>query len=150
MTETYSAVLQGDHIEWKGESPRQTKNDQRVEVFVTIPEDLDTIPDGLTDELAAEAAWIVAHFRQLAEQWRKETRHFSSLSKMALHPAYQQIIGMGKPAVPLLLTELKQRPDHWLWALHAITGEDPASPEANFGEAVQAWIEWGKQKGYLN
>lgn len=88
-------------------------------------------------------------FRDLADQWRKDTRYLSSVTKMAIHPAYQRIIGMGRPALPLILRELRQRGDHWLWALHAITGEDPASPDATFEEAIQAWLEWGGQRGYL-
>jgi len=55
---------------------------------------------------------------------------------------------MGKLAVPLLLKELKERPDHWLVALNAITGEDPAPEDANFSEAVAAWIKWGKSKEF--
>jgi len=88
-------------------------------------------------------------FRDLADQWRKDTRYLSSVTRMAIHPAYQRIIGMGSPALPLILRELRQRGDHWLWALHAITGEDPASPDATFEEAVQAWLEWGSKRGYL-
>lgn len=89
-------------------------------------------------------------FQALAAQWRAETRHLSSVSRMALHPAYQRIIGLGIAAVPLILNDLQQRGGHWLWALHAITGEDPAPPEADFREAVQAWLQWGKQRGYLS
>ncbi len=88
-------------------------------------------------------------FQELATQWNRETRYLSSVSKMVTHPAYQRIIGMGQAVVPFILKELEQRGGHWLWALHAITGEDPAPPDANFREAVQAWLQWGKQKGYL-
>ncbi len=147
MSETYSAVLQGDHIEWKGESPYQAKTNQRVEVLVTIADD-SLVASGKTNGFA-NAISLEVRFQQLAEQWKKETKYISSLSKMALHPAYQKIIGLGQPAVALILAELQKNPDHWLWALHAITGEDPAQPNATFQEAVEAWIEWGRSKGYL-
>jgi hypothetical protein len=88
-------------------------------------------------------------FQDLAAQWRKDTRHVSSVSKMAMHPAYQRIIGMGRAVVPFILKELQQRGGHWLWALHAITGEDPAPPEADFRDAARAWLQWGEEKGYL-
>ena len=88
-------------------------------------------------------------FRRLADQWRKETQYISSLTQMAMHPAYQKIIGMGQQAVPLILREMQQHGGHWLWALHVITDEDPVQPNATFREAVQAWLEWGKQRGYL-
>lgn len=67
-----------------------------------------------------------------------------------MHPAYQRIIGMGDAAVPLILQELERSPDHWFWALNAITGADPV-PESRRGvmsEMVKAWLEWGVQHGY--
>jgi len=88
-------------------------------------------------------------FNALAEQWRSDTILLSSVEKMAMHPAYQRIIGMGPKAVPLILRDLQAHPDHWFWALHAITGEDPVQPGDNFDRAVQAWLEWGKKLGYL-
>jgi hypothetical protein len=88
-------------------------------------------------------------FRLLADRWRRETRRLSSVTQMALHPAYQKIIGMGWSAVPLILREMQERGGHWLWALHAITDEDPAPEGATFREAVQAWLEWGREHNYL-
>ncbi len=85
-------------------------------------------------------------FARLAEQWRAETGMLSSLNEMAMHPAYQQIIGMGETAVPLLLRELARTPDHWFWALRAITGADPV-PAADRGKLprmAEAWLKWGK------
>jgi hypothetical protein len=86
----------------------------------------------------------------LAEIWRKETRATSALKRKILHPAYQQIIGMGPRAVPLILSELSERPDDWMWALNAITHEDPALENASFDEAVDAWLKWGKSKHLLS
>lgn len=149
MPTTYQAVLDGDHIEWKGEAPRAARTNQKMDVFITIPDEAASASNGQTANSAVSASDQENYFRQLADQWRSETKYVSSLSKMALHPAYQKIIGMGQPAVPLILSELRESSDHWLWALHSITGEDPAPPNATFREAVQAWIEWGKQKGYL-
>lgn len=89
-------------------------------------------------------------FHTLAEKWRKETRFVSSLSRIVMHPSYQAIIGMGEPAVPLILREMKNRGGHWLWALHSITGEDPAGEGDNFKAAVQAWLTWGLERGYVD
>jgi hypothetical protein len=68
---------------------------------------------------------------------------------MVLHPAYQRIIGMGTAAVPFLLCELERRPDHWFWALTAITGADPVKPEhrGKLREMANAWLKWGKEQG---
>jgi hypothetical protein len=69
---------------------------------------------------------------------------------MAMHPAYQQIIGMGTPAVPLILAELKRGVDHWFWALRAITRENPVPPESlgDMDAMAAAWLAWGRMKGY--
>lgn len=92
----------------------------------------------------------LARFQQLAALWKKETAHHSNAAKRALHPAYQEIIGMGDRAVPLLLSELQREPDDWFWALHAITGAKPVPP-ASAGKLqamAAAWLEWGKTHGY--
>jgi len=96
---------------------------------------------------------IEERFRVLADKWLEATEYISNLNKAIAHPAYQQIIGMGK-VVPdrittLLLKELELNPDHWLVALHEITGEDPAQSDDNFEEAVEAWLNWGRHRDYL-
>jgi hypothetical protein len=97
-----------------------------------------------------ETSGLEESFLQLAEQWRRETGMLSLVSKMAIHPAYQRIIGMGQPVVPLILRELEREPDHWFWALQAITGENPVQPAQRgiLDEMAAAWLEWGKNCGY--
>jgi hypothetical protein len=73
----------------------------------------------------------------------------TSVTRMVLHPAYQRIIGMGPAVLPLLLDELDERPDHWFWALNAITGQDPAGPGADLEAARAAWLQRGSDQGYL-
>lgn len=88
-------------------------------------------------------------FRELVEKWRKDTQHTSSVKKMINHPSYQRIIEMGHDGLPLLFRELNAHRGHWLAALNAIIGEDPVSENATFTEAVDAWLAWGREKGYL-
>lgn len=85
-------------------------------------------------------------FIRLRDQWKAETAHVSSTTRLVLHPAYQAIIGMGPDVVPLLLRELERRVDNWFWALHAITQADPADPGSQGdGEKIaKAWLAWGK------
>jgi hypothetical protein len=149
MPETYEAVLQGDHIEWGSEIPRQAESNEKINVLIIIPGSSGPTSTGQASEPDPGLRADETLFQQLAERWRSETEYISSLSKMVLHPAYQRIIGLGKPAVPLILSELQKQVDHWLWALHAITGESPAPPNATFREAAQAWLDWGREKGYL-
>jgi hypothetical protein len=90
-------------------------------------------------------------FSMLKAEWEADTAHLSSITEIAMHPAYQQIIGMGPIAIPLILSEMKKKPDHWFWALKSITGEDPVLQE-NRGQILQmtkAWLRWGIEQGYI-
>ena len=94
--------------------------------------------------------WILQKFHRLASQWKEERGPLSSARQMAEHPTYQEIIKMGRSAIPFLLAELEREPDHWFLALHTITGANPVS-ETNRGrvrEMAQDWISWGRERGY--
>jgi hypothetical protein len=93
---------------------------------------------------------LVSDFNKLAQQWEQERPRGSDVLEMIMHPSYQRIIGMGHDVVPLLLKELERKPEHWFWALHAITGADPVPPESqgNLKEMAASWIAWGKKQGY--
>lgn len=90
------------------------------------------------------------HFSILKTGWEANTALLSSITEIALHPDYQQIIGMGTVVIPLILAELKRKPAHWFWALKAITGEDPVLPEqrGRMNEMRKAWLRWGRKHGY--
>lgn len=89
-------------------------------------------------------------FDELADEWRDSQGVTSSLTEIALNPAYQQIVGMGESAVPCIFRELEKKPDHWFWALKSITGVDPVSDEnrGNIRRMAAEWLEWGKKQGY--
>ena len=53
-------------------------------------------------------------FANLVSTWKKETAFASSPLQMFSNQAYLKIIGMGENVTPLLLSELKSRPDHYL------------------------------------
>jgi len=89
-------------------------------------------------------------FDRLLEEWGEETTHLSDVSKKYMNPSYQQIIGMGKKAVPFLLQELEKSPTHLFWALEAITGQNPVKEEhaGIMQEMANDWFEWARKKGY--
>ena len=89
-------------------------------------------------------------FYQLVEQWKSETRGISSTEQLSVHPAYQQIIGMGRDVIPLLLRELESNSGRWFWALKSISREEPVTPEqrGKTKEMISAWLNWGREKGY--
>jgi len=89
-------------------------------------------------------------FQRLVAEWKEQSRYYSNTAQMAMLRPYQRIIGMGQPAVPLILEELQREPDHWFWALESITDQNPVPPDA-MGKVrlmAQAWIQWGEQNGY--
>lgn len=103
----------------------------------------------LQDSSLSKQVELEKMFFTLAEQWRNETGMLSSPTKKLKHPAYQQIISMGEPVLPLILRELERNQDHWFLALIAIAGENPVSPEDDFSQAVAAWLRWGREKGLI-
>ena len=56
----------------------------------------------------------------------------SSPTKKLNHPAYQKIISIGKPAIPLILREFERQPDHWFMALSAIALDQLAVQLSNY------------------
>ena len=94
---------------------------------------------------------VEARFNDLAAEWASETAHLSMMSEIVLHRSYQEIIGLGRDVLPLILKRLSVEPNHWFWALRAISGEDPVPP-ADVGrlDAMRrAWLEWGRRRGLV-
>ena len=81
-----------------------------------------------TDATTTTRPVVLERFRRLAAQWREQSQFLSNSAQVAMLKSYQQIIGIGEPAVPLLLKELRRVPDQWFWALEAITSQDPVPP----------------------
>src|SRR6266540_3625363 len=81
-------------------------------------------------------------FRRLAAVWLTETAYVSSTTDMVAHPAFQEIVAMGPPVVPLLLRELERGTGHWHRALGRITGVSPVPPEGrgNIAQVKEAWL----------
>jgi hypothetical protein len=106
-----------------------------------VPSGIGSLPEDLLLQI---------RFETLARRWKKETAHLSSVTKTAMHPAYQAIIGMGPKALPLIFADLHAHGGHWFWALHAITQEDPARGCEDFATATQRWLEWAEAQGFLS
>ena len=90
-------------------------------------------------------------FDKLADKWERETIFLSNSSKSAEHPAYQEIIKMGQPAVPLILERMQTSGGHWFEALREITGASPVDPKDRGSiVAMQAsWLDWGRRNGLV-
>ncbi|SRR6266404_4570335 len=115
---------------------------------VSLP-DVNSLRLGQGSSASSSPTDLAAEFNKLAEKWYSDTARQSSVEEMVLHPAYQQIIGMGTDALPFVLRELKRTRAHWLWALAMIVRDDHAKPGQSFREAVDSWLEWGRSERYL-
>lgn len=87
--------------------------------------------------------------RRLEAEWKAETGFLSDADRIINHPAFQQIIALGKDVVPLLLRDLEAQPSLWVWALPQITGENPVPPSdaGNIRKMTEIWLNWGRAKG---
>lgn len=93
---------------------------------------------------------IAARFNQLASEVIEDCMMISSPTQIALHPSYQEIIGMGKNIFPLLIKKLDETPIFWFWALEAIAGINPVpkSHRGNIPEIVKDWKKWANTNNY--
>ena len=96
-----------------------------------------------------DRASLRKRFNALADEWIAATRLSSSVVETCMHPAYQQIIGLGPAVLPLVLEDMEQGELHWGWALRVLTGHDAAEGAGTLPEARAAWTRWGREAGLL-
>lgn len=94
---------------------------------------------------------LESEFYELVELWRHDTVDESSPRRIAMHEAYQRIIGMGPAVLPYILRDLERTQDQWFWALRAITGVDPVPPEDRgyIHKMVRSWLRWGRRNAVI-
>jgi hypothetical protein len=89
-------------------------------------------------------------FEDLRLTWIEQRGASSRAEDIILAHAYQQIIALGARAVPLIIRSMRERPDHWFWALNVITGVDPIDEEM-YGDVprmTRAWLDWAAKSGF--
>lgn len=130
---------------------KYSQTDQTCVVEFSVPDDYDyQFATDVRTHFNVEED-IATEFGALAESWRAGRGILSSAQQMALHPDYVRIVELGESVVPLILEDLRESADHWFVALHAITGVNPV-PEESRGrlrDMADAWVTWGKKKGYI-
>jgi hypothetical protein len=101
--------------------------------------------------------WL--EFQKYAEAWKQSRpRATSSAMLLAADENYFRIINMSKRAIPCLLKQLQLElaagsPDHWfiaLWIVTDLTNPVPPESRGKLKEMAKAWIEWGKQQGFVD
>lgn len=75
----------------------------------------------------------------------------SAPRRLARHPAYAEILSMGDDAIPFLLRKLQGKSGRplWLSLLGNITAERPGLGNETIDDAADAWIRWGRRRGYV-
>jgi|GEM_PF-474574 len=146
----------GQHIsEWLENSFTIGGNDfldDESNYFVPIPVALVAIIGKNLEIKESSVDAVKEEFTNLASQWVHDVEGMSSTVEMVKHPAYQKIVGMGQVVVPFLLEGLRQNPIYWLPALRQITKKNPVQPEqrGKIAQMAEAWLNWGKQEGYIS
>ena len=123
--------------QWLHDSLPATFSNENIRSVSVFPADL-------------QAGSVDAKFDRLKRQWLRETALSSRLRDIHMAKPYLQIIGLGPAAIPLLVTELRLRPNWWFWALEAITGENPTRDESrgDLFALTEEWLKWATEKGY--
>ena len=99
-------------------------------------------------------------FRKLADELERQAEYLSFIGQMADHLAHQEIIGMGEEAIPLILKRIQQQGGLWYRALESIAGipspggitilDEEGGHTVNEEEVNSAWLQWGREQGYLD
>ena len=92
-----------------------------------------------------------SEFTSLSQLWKEETAGDSVGASILTHHAYQRIIGMGKPALPLILEDMAKQGGHWFAALRAISGQDPVAHDdrGRVRKMQSTWLDWGRREGII-
>jgi hypothetical protein len=108
------------------------------------------IPVAQTPTPTAET--VEQQFRRLEAIWTNETGFLSSYTDIVEHPAFQAIIRMREVVVPLMLRDLQQRSQLWVWALPEITGANPveSSDAGDIAKMSEAWLNWGREHSEIS
>ena len=93
---------------------------------------------------------ISKKFELIACTLEFELAPISSVHAMEEHWAYEELVSMGWPVVPLLIDMIVESPSvYWLTALYRITGHNPIEKgnEGVIYEMARNWLTWWHTKG---
>jgi hypothetical protein len=92
-----------------------------------------------------------AIFNFLANELAGATAGFGSLGPATRHPAYREILALGRAAVPFLLERVDDPVQGPLWMrlLGSLIGFPPMLQMDTVGDAAEAWRIWGRANGHV-
>ncbi|RYC50438.1 hypothetical protein [Flagellimonas olearia] len=102
------------------------------------------LDSNLTKEL-----FLQDKFDSLVEAWKENTWFESNSDRIIEDENFQEILNLGKQAIPLIIKNIDENPSHLVWALNIITGMHIKSPvRMNVTQSCKKWVELHK-KGLL-
>jgi len=129
-------------VQWSVDKHRKRIVDFLLQSAVAVEESSQFESAAKTEETTEEL------FYRLAEEWSKAIGNSSSLTAVARHPKYREIIDLGWKVLPFMLIDLQRNRRFWFPALHEITGIRPFDNRdaGNSERMIRAWVQWGKRK----
>ncbi|SRR5260221_13195851 len=132
-------------------TPEFKERSKKRRFYTDTPQKIKYRPS-ISDETAPVANledWFITH----ADKWQSETAIHSAPGATYLHRDYMLIIAKGienqRSVIPLILNRLSAHGGDWFFALESIAGENPAAHCKDYDDALVAWKNWAKQRGFL-
>ena len=83
------------------------------------------------------------NFYKHFNKWQTHTRYFSSPNQIIQDEDFQEIIKLGRPAIPVIAQEIQRHPTYLVWALNLIFGfKISDSTQITIPEACKLWIKY--------
>jgi hypothetical protein len=104
------------------------------------------------EESILENSSLEARFEHLAKEWKRLQGASSSIGRLSVHPVHLEILKLGPPVIPLILKDLQHEATHWYVTLRSLAGSSPVAAEdaGNTGKMREAWLGWGRERGYIH
>lgn len=94
------------------------------------------------DESESATLSTKLRFKTLLNNWVKQTMILSSPDAIIRNENFQDILKMGKSAVPFIVEEISAKPSTLVWALNFIFGKKISNnPNTTIKEACALWVK---------
>ncbi|MFS4448700.1 hypothetical protein [Maribacter sp. 2307UL18-2] len=94
------------------------------------------------DEDLVRNVFLMNRFESLVRSWEKNTTFNSSILGIVEDENFQEILKMGKDAIPLIINEINQKPSQLVWALNIITNSRLKTRQRlTLTEACKRWVK---------
>lgn len=107
-------------------------------------------PELLSDEADGTDNVGKRRFASCASQWRRETSHFSSMSRKRLNMSYLEMLSLGEEIIPLALERLRDGEYAFYLVLFDLVKRPPKmNTPGDMDRIRKTWLHWGKTRGHI-